>query len=733
MRTGNGGIIIGILRLLLCAMLIVQSGAAPVRAAVTDTVALSVTIDDAAPCPITSLNAETGSIEGSTGLTWIAPSENGLSGGKVAGYTVHAATFSVASLAGDATAWWYHPSVTAVLEIPAALVHDPGAVESNAALSLEPGVTYYFGIRSFDGASNWSGFDAGMYASSQTAAAALDLPPVIPTGFSAAVLSTHSVTLSWNDMSSSSGYADLEAYRLYRSTLPGLPSLYQTILSTTAVDGAVEPGTTYYYALGAVDRGPAVFVSALTGAVTVYMPYPVQPLPAPSGLHVVAVSSFTVSLAWDDMAQRPDHENFGSYQLVRQDAASGQENVTSLETPAFIDQSVVAGATYYYRVRSVTRAPQSLPGALSAAVTVVIDPPVITFVDLTVPRPPTGIKIKVTSASCEISWSRSEKNTDGTPYLDPMSYRIYSAGDVYGSWQLAAVVTDTRAETITWTGSRSPAATLFYKVRALDAYGNESADSMMCDTSAEQNIICVSKDSTITVKIPAAMADVLYRDNVFKDDIIILVDNLSETGVPGTVAACELSAVKASTDEKISGFKFTKPQAHISITYDVAQRAAAIANPLRTAAASADVGGSELSMFWHNGNEWVKLSSVIGAGTLSTVSSRLGKYMLKSSLRATSFTLTKVYPRIFTPNGDGLNDYVEFQFENPQDGNPYGMIYDMRGARVAELKKGNNYDSLIWDGRMSSGSVALPGAYVYQIEVTGAETKTINGVVILAK
>ncbi|MGA2090130.1 MAG: gliding motility-associated C-terminal domain-containing protein [Endomicrobiales bacterium] len=106
---------------------------------------------------------------------------------------------------------------------------------------------------------------------------------------------------------------------------------------------------------------------------------------------------------------------------------------------------------------------------------------------------------------------------------------------------------------------------------------------------------------------------------------------------------------------------------------------------------------------------------------------------LSKKAPATTFTLTSVYPQIFTPNGDNRNDYVQFQFENPQDANPSGKIYNLHGAAIGEMKAGVVYDSLIWDGTTYSGSIALPGAYVYQIEVTGSESKVYTGVVVLAK
>lgn len=108
-------------------------------------------------------------------------------------------------------------------------------------------------------------------------------------------------------------------------------------------------------------------------------------------------------------------------------------------------------------------------------------------------------------------------------------------------------------------------------------------------------------------------------------------------------------------------------------------------------------------------------------------------YAMRGALETTTFTLTKVYPQVFSPNGDRRNDHAEFQFENPRDANPVGKIYDLYGAVVAELKKGDAYDALVWDGTTTSGSIAPPGVYVYQIEVTGSESKVISGVIVLAK
>jgi len=41
--------------------------------------------------------------------------------------------------------------------------------------------------------------------------------------------------------------------------------------------------------------------------------------------------------------------------------------------------------------------------------------------------------------------------------------------------------------------------------------------------------------------------------------------------------------------------------------------------------------------------------------------------------------LTRIYPRIITPNGDGWNDKVIFQFDNPQLSPMSGKVFDISG------------------------------------------------------
>ena len=96
-----------------------------------------------------------------------------------------------------------------------------------------------------------------------------------------------------------------------------------------------------------------------------------------------------------------------------------------------------------------------------------------------------------------------------------------------------------------------------------------------------------------------------------------------------------------------------------------------------------------------------------------------------------SLTLTGVSPRIFTPNGDGTNDRVGFRLENPEMLPAEGEIFDISGAKVADLQGGADPTSLLfWDGKDSGGRGVPGGIYLYQIEFQG---KRATGTVVVAR
>ena len=83
----------------------------------------------------------------------------------------------------------------------------------------------------------------------------------------------------------------------------------------------------------------------------------------------------------------------------------------------------------------------------------------------------------------------------------------------------------------------------------------------------------------------------------------------------------------------------------------------------------------------------------------------------------------QVEPRTLTPNGDGLNETVEFSFNLLQltDEVPLRLeIFDLSGRQwrsIAETLPQSGRFHFSWDGRDGDGGVVPPGLYVYRLAV----------------
>ena len=99
----------------------------------------------------------------------------------------------------------------------------------------------------------------------------------------------------------------------------------------------------------------------------------------------------------------------------------------------------------------------------------------------------------------------------------------------------------------------------------------------------------------------------------------------------------------------------------------------------------------------------------------------------------------QVEPRIATPNGDGVNETINFSFNLLQltDEVPLRVeIFDLSGRPVRTLHQGLQRSGRFgysWDGRDESESVVRPGLYIYRIAVeAGAGEDQRSGVVAVA-
>jgi len=97
-----------------------------------------------------------------------------------------------------------------------------------------------------------------------------------------------------------------------------------------------------------------------------------------------------------------------------------------------------------------------------------------------------------------------------------------------------------------------------------------------------------------------------------------------------------------------------------------------------------------------------------------------------------------VVPRVFTPNGDGVNETLEiaYKLREVTRARPVRVqIYDLAGGLVVQLpaliRRSGTFTQQ-WDGRNGTGGLVQPGTYIYQLTLDSEEEHTQTGVVAVA-
>ncbi len=220
--------------------------------------------DMTAPGPISNLTVSTTPREGRVTLEWVAPGDDGNSGGHISAYDIRYANSPIETEA-DFLAATPAPSSGDLAA--------PGDVQT-LSIDLAPEVTYYFGVVAQDDNFNRSDlvtFNDGVVFRDQ-------IPPGQPAELTATVTqgNENTILLSWRAPGDDGDFRTVAGYRVRFSTSPiRTPSDFD---AARAVDGPVtplpptsmeevaipvEPDTPYYFAVQAVDdRGNVSPISA---------------------------------------------------------------------------------------------------------------------------------------------------------------------------------------------------------------------------------------------------------------------------------------------------------------------------------------------------------------------------------------------------------------------------------------------------------------------------------------
>lgn len=352
------------------------------------------------------------------------------------------------------------------------------------------------------------------------------------------------------------------------------------------------------------------------------------------------------------------------------------------------------------------------------------------------PFPPIGLRVMISGNNVVLVWRPVAKNSDGTNCTDLLKYAIYRK--IAGGMPISESdkIAEVSASDTTYIDTNAAGNTIYYYVvKAVDADGNMSRHSHEVDN--RENIYIrrtdfqESGDTLTLVRIPKEVVFAIFKENnSFKKDIRIEVDSLPETSSlrtkPGIVSAFEFKTYSGDTQEEVSSFSFPH-KVELVIKYEVED------GYIKNTSIPVSLAKSKLGICWWNGLEWIKLGGTINetAQTISILTDHLSTYAIMSTRNATKLTLTNRFPAIISPNGDNINDICFFFYENPNNKDITGRIYDLSGSLiVSQLPAGPVTNSLKWDGKDDYGNTVESGIYIYQLQ--GGD-ELISGTVVVAK
>lgn len=342
--------------------------------------------------------------------------------------------------------------------------------------------------------------------------------PSIPTGLTATPVSPSQINLSWS--AATSGASAITGYNLYRDDvqIAALGSV------TSFQDTGLTPSTDYAYSIEAVDaNGKKSGRSPPAWGRTRSLPDTTAPS-TPTGLAASAVSSSQINLTW---TAATDDVGVTGYNVLR----DGMLIATLGAVTAYQSTGLNAFTTYSYTVQAFDAAGNTSAQSSSASTTTQPVP------DTTSPSVPTGLSATAVSTSqINLSWSAATDNVGVT------GYNVYRGGTLIASLGAVTSFQDT---------GLSASTSYTYRVRALDAAGNLSANS----TAASTTTLAVPTDTTAP-SAPTGLSATAVSDSQINLSWTAATDNVGVTGYNvyrgGTLIAT-LGAVTTYQNSGLSG------------------------------------------------------------------------------------------------------------------------------------------------------------------------------------
>jgi fibronectin type 3 domain-containing protein len=195
--------------------------------------------------------------------------------------------------------------------------------------------TYYYRISSIKSSTESA-------KSTTVVSARAEIGP-FPEGLDVIDQSPDGISLSWQEVS------DVTGYKVYKGAdMEHITEYVAETFSTSYTVTGLEPDTSYYFTVTAVsERGESLSSDAVQGTTSRDGTIPLPPA-KPAGLVVSGAEPGSVTLSWNSAA------NADSYDIYRANSEYNTPVKTGTVTgTAWTDDTVSAGAMYYYSVRAV--------------------------------------------------------------------------------------------------------------------------------------------------------------------------------------------------------------------------------------------------------------------------------------------------------------------------------------------------------------------------------------------
>jgi hypothetical protein len=497
----------------------------------------------------------------------------------------------------------------------------------------------------------------------------------------------------------------------------------------------LEPGATYYWAIkasntfrerGSWTRGvPADGINDNNFAAASDLPPP-----APTGLTVLP-GDREILLRWNPVAASDlDFYRIDVDATAPYDFSDAFALVVDSTSVSFLHTGLVNGSTYTYRVVAADKgaplyAGMALPSAPTASLSTVPAPPP----DLVFPNPPAGLwgeRLSGSPIKIRLHWSRVLRNVNGTPATDLAAYDLFQST---GRWGPALPLVSLGINTFGFDAllDGSPAFTYFH-LNARDTSANRSADSALIEVrgdGTDLRLLFLSDDPTSYISLTDTLARNLLKTHTgLSEDLVLEGLRQAAREGPDTVKSVQFQVREGVGGAILTDFVFRPPEAEVVLGYPVTGGEIRPGVPENSAP-------DALGLFWFNGVDFTRVRAdvMLAEKTMVHQGGRVGLYEIHLSGPEEGTALVRVRPRVFTPNGDGWNDQVVFEVQNPNRALISGMVFDARGAQAAPLAPGPTPDTLIWDGKLD-GHTAPGGVYVFEVSVAG---QTFTGTVVVMR